>query len=388
MQKTSQACIHASKSQLQRSSLPEAQQEQFLEAINRLSRMRLRADQVYIRSMYLCSDKLCRQDWGRFSPEALHQICRLVVGQSVIVGHDRSRLPIARFFEAEVVRREDDPVDDEGRPVHWVRAWFYWLRETSGAKDLLLNIDGGIYREASISWRYRRARCSVCQGLIQECPHVPGRMYDGCQCTFLIEEVEEVLEGSIVYKGAESKTRFEGRSARADEHPGARLEKVSETPEAWACEPLERIARRLALQSRAIRSLLAVTDCPAEMIGLFRLAKAAGLRLAVRLLGDRDSIGARGIDRWDQEETDSGLSNWDLLWVSLRDRQTLDSRQDWWKRLTRRVRFCIWEEKGDSPPEKIGKRLIGEIFVSPPWQLQRAAEGDVDSVIELVKESI
>jgi len=251
--------------------------EEFMAAINRLSIIPLQAEQVYIRSMYLCSDRLCLQDWGRFSPAALEQICKLVVGQSVIAGHDRSRLPIARFFRAEVIERPDDPMDEEGRPVHWVRAWFYWLRGTSGSKDLQLNIDGGIYREVSISWRYRKAVCSICGGAIQQCSHVPGREYEEERCTFTIDEVAEVLEGSIVYKGAEPGTRLEGGERIASSRVLDSGLEIAGSGADSVLPDLERYREILNRQSRRIRSVLVVTSNLARVRGLAWLANLAGI---------------------------------------------------------------------------------------------------------------
>jgi hypothetical protein len=183
-------------------------------AINTLAPGKLGPEDVYVRSMYLCSDQVCPADWGRFSGNALRQICSLVVGRAVLRGHDRSSLPLARFFRAEVVRREDEANPATGEPASWVRAWFYWLRGTTGARDMLLNIDGGVYREVSISWRYRGARCSLCGDDIRSCDHTPGRTYDGARCHFVVDEVLDVLEGSLVYRGAESRASLAGaRSA-------------------------------------------------------------------------------------------------------------------------------------------------------------------------------
>jgi len=201
---------------LQRAAVPEGNAAddgpsgEDMAAINTLAPGQIGPDDVYVRSMYLCSDQVCPADWGRFTGHALEEICTLVVGRAVLRGHDRSSLPLARFFRAEVVRREDEMNPVTGEPANWVRAWFYWLRGTTGARDLLLNIDGGVYREVSISWRYRGARCSVCGDDIRSCDHTPGRTYDGARCHFVVDEVLDVLEGSLVYRGAESRASLAG----------------------------------------------------------------------------------------------------------------------------------------------------------------------------------
>ncbi len=195
---------------------PSTQQED-LTALNALSPTRLDWDDVFVRSMYLCSDRPCECDWSRFTPHALEQIARLVIGQSVITGHDRRSLPLARFFKAKTVER----TGPDGEPVRWVQAWFYWLRETSGAVDLLLNIDGGIYREVSIAWRYRHWTCSICGEEDGLCAHRPGEVSGEQRCLRVIDEIVDVLEGSLVYKGADQGATlarsFEGQIHGEDE---------------------------------------------------------------------------------------------------------------------------------------------------------------------------
>lgn len=178
-----------------------------MEAINRYAAVPLRPEQVYVRSMYLCSSQPCSSDGCRFTRGALEEIAERIVGQSVLTGHDRTGLPLARFFKAAVVERG---TDENGEPLFFVRAWFYWLRDTSGAKDLRLNIDGGIYREVSLAWKYDNWRCSICQAANGACGHRPGERYGGQTCYRLIGHVTEVLEGSLVYKSADRGTCLAG----------------------------------------------------------------------------------------------------------------------------------------------------------------------------------
>lgn len=178
-----------------------------MERINSLSLEPLAPEMIHTRSMYLCSDQICETDWGQFSLNALRQIAERVVGEAVLCGHDKTSLPIGRFYRAELVER---PGPGDGPPEKWVRAWFYWLKSTNNADDLARNIDGGIYREVSISWRFQAAECSICGGNIKICGHTPGRLYKDKRCTFLIDRIVDVLEGSIVYRAADRKACLEG----------------------------------------------------------------------------------------------------------------------------------------------------------------------------------
>ncbi len=179
--------------------------------INRWAPSALQPEQVYIRSMYLCSTQPCESDGCQFTQQALEQIAEKIIGISVLTGHNRSSLPMARFFKACVAEQQSVDTDE---PVSFVRAWFYWLRDTTGAKDLLLNIDGGIYREVSLAWKYRHWCCSICHTENGNCSHRVGETYDGQRCYRLINEISEVLEGSLVYKAADRNTILAGMHQR------------------------------------------------------------------------------------------------------------------------------------------------------------------------------
>ncbi len=204
----------------------QAEDEEHMSLINRLTQTPLTRAQVLIRSMYLCSSQLCESDWSRFSEQALRQICRKVVGECVLAGHDKRSLPVARFFKAALVERPDVPDPETGQPGLWIRAWFYWLADTQGARDLALNMDGGIYREVSISWTYRGGRCSICGQAPHTCGHIPGQVYDGQRCYTWIDEIVDVLEGSLVYRGADRETGITGEHEASVESETSELERL------------------------------------------------------------------------------------------------------------------------------------------------------------------
>ena len=206
--------------------------ERDLEMINRQSQTKLGPEDVNVRSMWLCSDRFVESDGLRFSHSALENIANQTPGISAMVGHNRTGLPIGRFYHAEIqTRGEEFPNEITGQPAEWVRAWFYWLRDTEGAEDLLKRIDGGIYRDVSISWRWKTASCSICGEewdgwWFYPCEHVPGERYpikreDGSVeqrlCYFEISEVTRVLEGSLVYAGADQGAELAGMRVQASE---------------------------------------------------------------------------------------------------------------------------------------------------------------------------
>ncbi len=162
----------------------------------------VQADNVHIRSVRLVSDEI--NDHGGCFPADEHaRLCELVIDSPVLIGHDRSRLPVARNFAARRVTDGDR---------QWVTVWFYWMRGPEGDR-LAADIDGGVVKEGSIGFEFRRPQCSICRCDIRRCEHVPGQQYtDDTGVTRLAyyeyRDIIRVLETSLVYRGANPGTRM------------------------------------------------------------------------------------------------------------------------------------------------------------------------------------
>jgi hypothetical protein len=142
---------------------------------------------IYIRAMYIISDSINAYG-GKFDRVDLPNIARMFIDSPVMIGHDKTGLPVARNFWAETIEKD-------GRL--WVKSYFYWLRQTEGAERLALNIDAGIYKECSVGFVYDIPECSACGGDIRVCGHQISR-----DVFFYYRGVEKVLETSLVYRGA------------------------------------------------------------------------------------------------------------------------------------------------------------------------------------------
>jgi len=159
-------------------------------------------EDVYVRTMFLVSDEV-NSYGGRFPIEELPNIAELVIDSPVIVGHTKERLPIARNFKAELVNKNERT---------WVKAWFYWLRNSKDALSLKENIDHGIYKECSLGFVFEFPECSICGEDMRRCQHVPFKTYqtedgekDGDpprEAFFNYRNITRVLETSLVYRGA------------------------------------------------------------------------------------------------------------------------------------------------------------------------------------------
>lgn len=174
----------------------------------------VRANDIYIRSLRLVSDDV-NDHGGRFPREEHARVCELLVDSPVLIGHDRSRLPVARNFAARCLA-------DGGR--RWVQTWFYWIRGPLGDR-LASDIDGGVVKEGSIGFEFRRPQCSICGLDIRTCDHVPGRDYTGesgaaVTAHYEYRDIVRILETSLVYRGANPDTRLGNEPVFSKLSPG------------------------------------------------------------------------------------------------------------------------------------------------------------------------
>ncbi len=161
-------------------------------------------DDVYIRAMYIVSDQV--NGYGGCFPVDEHDgLVSLLIDAPVLIGHRKDSLPIARNFHAEKVTRDG---------ANWIKVYFYWLKESKHGAELCRNIDGGIYKECSISFIFAFPECTICGRDIRECPHRPFVEYDTPSgrktAAFNYRKIEKVLETSLVYRGSVENTAVTG----------------------------------------------------------------------------------------------------------------------------------------------------------------------------------
>ena len=170
---------------------------QRMEAVNRYALRPLQPEEIAVFTLDLCNNQVDRHH-SRFPEEELERVNALTPGRPLMERHDMAgTLPRGTFFRSRLHR--------EGERVS-VRPEVYVLR-SEGNRDFILNIEGGVYRETSIGFSFRRPECSVCGRDLRVCAHVPGRSYGGKTCHFVMRGVMEVLEGSVVPAGSQG-TRF------------------------------------------------------------------------------------------------------------------------------------------------------------------------------------
>ena len=183
---------------------------------------------IYVRKCRLAGDGInCH--FGRFHTEDLPDLLNKTQGASCLIGHRKETAGIARFFGGSI---ESHPAlnIETGKieKMNFIVPKIYWMKSHSQAEDLRLNIDGGIYHQASISWYFEKPVCGICKKDIRLCDHVPGKRYDGKLCFFWYEDIGDVLEGSIVFAGGHPGTGFElNNNVKADYESQASLFKLN-----------------------------------------------------------------------------------------------------------------------------------------------------------------
>lgn len=133
---------------------------EMLAKINGFALKDLTAEEIYVRKFLFCHSAIDR-DNERFPEPLLDDFVTTFPGKSFLFAHDRDEyLPLGLFFDAsaEMMTPEqfkgltgEDPLLPEGSTsVKIVWAWAYMLREHR--KEIIDNIDAGVYRHVSIGF--------------------------------------------------------------------------------------------------------------------------------------------------------------------------------------------------------------------------------------------
>jgi len=179
------------------------EEETLLAEVNAFALRPLKAEEFVVFSLDLCHNQVDRH-FSRFPEEELEKVNALTPGRPLMERHDlRGSLPRGTFFRSRLCRADQRLS---------VRPDVYVLR-TRDNEDFILNIEGGVYRETSIGFSFRLPECSICGADLRTCAHVPGRTYGDTECHFIMRDVLEVIEGSVVSSGSQG-TGFVAQTER------------------------------------------------------------------------------------------------------------------------------------------------------------------------------
>lgn len=161
--------------------------------VNRFALRPLEPQEFAVFTLDLCHNQIDRHH-SRFPADELEKISAMAPGRPLMERHDlRGSLPRGTFFRSQLHR--------DGNRVS-VRPDVYVLRTQDNA-DFILNIEGGVYRDTSIGFSFEMPECSICAKDLRTCDHVPGKTYGDHQCHYIMRNVLEVIEGSVVSSGSQ-----------------------------------------------------------------------------------------------------------------------------------------------------------------------------------------
>lgn len=168
--------------------------EEDLELIGNFTRKQIPTEKLYTFDFILCDNEIDR-DFEMFSEKALADISKLFVGVTGIFDHNPlASNQNARIFKSQVVRDENRK-NHLGEDYIYVKASAYMLI-TEKNKHLIDEIDAGIKKEVSIGCSTGRKICSVCGK--EKCSHQKGKVYNGKQCFFVLDDINDAYEWSFV----------------------------------------------------------------------------------------------------------------------------------------------------------------------------------------------
>ncbi len=169
-----------------------------LEKLNRFTRRKHTAEEVYLFDLILCDNDIDR-DGDCFSEAALHTLKERFIGVTGIFDHDpRCGNQNARIFDTEVCT-DTSRKTAHGLPYQYLKASAYMIRTEQNA-DLIREIDGGIKKEVSISCAASSQVCSICgtNRLQKNCGHIKGRRYADSLCYCVLDGITDAYEWSFV----------------------------------------------------------------------------------------------------------------------------------------------------------------------------------------------
>lgn len=168
-----------------------------LAKINQFALTDLTADQIFTFKAILCDNEIDR-DHERFSAEALENLASLMIGRTVIKNHDHDAdHQIARIYSAEVA--DTGKLTSYGAAYKQLIANCYMIR-TAGNADMIAEISAGIRKEGSISCSAGSRKCSICgtDSFKEYCSHTAGKKYQNQQCHFVLDDITDAYEFSLV----------------------------------------------------------------------------------------------------------------------------------------------------------------------------------------------
>lgn len=167
-----------------------------LDLINRYTKRKFSADEVYTFSVVLCDNEIDR-DFECFDGDSLEKLAEMYVGKSGILDHNpTAENQTARIYDCRV-EAVDGKLTSYGEPYKRVIAKAY-MPISEKNSDIILELDSGIKKEVSVGCSMGKSVCSVCGSEFRSCSHIKGKNYGGNLCYAVLSEPKDAYEWSFV----------------------------------------------------------------------------------------------------------------------------------------------------------------------------------------------
>lgn len=212
-----------------------------LEKINRLSKVELTEDDVYV-FHNLMIDNAVTSYYTIVHENLLRKFSVDVKkGVGLILSHDSSKLPIGRSFDSTLVEEWDEETEEVLKSLYGDFFIALGRNTESGmtTDDIVSGIDSGTIFATSIGFSAKTMKCSICGHDIRswDCPHWPGKEYiveneegvgETVTCYAIIGEdgVGELIENSLVYAGACSRASIVNEYSKGNDSVTKNLPKL------------------------------------------------------------------------------------------------------------------------------------------------------------------
>lgn len=168
--------------------------EKELELINQLAKRKCTADEFMVFDAKPANDFMCTVYFYFIGTSSLLNFKADLERERLRLGTSHKRdLNLGRWLPGEIMS-VDTPEGARQGKSYQLQAPFYMPKSLTIGKyntdELAKGIETGILVDLSIEWYGGKPVCDICGGDIRDykqCPHIPGREYDGVVCTFTLE---------------------------------------------------------------------------------------------------------------------------------------------------------------------------------------------------------
>lgn len=167
-----------------------------LDLINKYTKRKFSADEVYTFSVVLCDNEIDR-DFECFDSASLDKLSEMYVGRSGILDHNpTAENQTARIYSCSV-ETVDGRLTSYGESYKRLVAKAY-MPISDKNKDIILELDSGIKKEVSVGCSMGRSICSICGSDFKSCSHIKGKSYGEKLCYAVLSEPKDAYEWSFV----------------------------------------------------------------------------------------------------------------------------------------------------------------------------------------------